>query len=121
VIGLGGVPEQYPKRIEELIECHEELASWGLVLRRPKSMELCSPKPVVFAVFPIIHYARNPPHNLLLFLEDPGLHANTELLDAITETLAAMVDRGVGLVLQGEAAERVYRGIRERGAPGILA
>ncbi len=121
VIGLGGVSEAYTRKVEELIECHEELASWGLLLRKPKANELCAPKPVVFAVFPLLHYARNPPHNLMLMVEDPGLHANTELLDAITELLAALAERGASIVLHGEAAERVYRGIRERGVPGIHA
>ncbi len=121
LIGMGGVDETYPRRVEELVDCHEELASWGLMLRKPKSMEHCSPKPVVFAVFPLLHYARNTPHNLLLMIEDPGLHANTELLDALTRLLAAMADKGVGVVLQGEAADQVYRGLRERGVPGIHA
>ncbi len=121
LIGLGGIDESYPKRVEQLIDCHEELAPWGLYLRKPKSNEHCAPKPVVFAVFPFIHYARNPPHNLMLMIEDPGLHANTELLDAISQLLAALADRGASIVVQGEAADYVYRVLRERGVPGIQA
>ncbi len=121
LIGMGPAGEEYARRIEELVECHEELASWGLLLRKPKSTELCAPKPVVFAVFPLLHYARNMPYNMLLFLEDPALHANTELLDAVTGLLASMVEKGAALVLHGDGAERVYRDIKARGVQAILA
>ncbi|AEM39780.1 hypothetical protein Pyrfu_1927 [Pyrolobus fumarii 1A] len=121
MIGLGNVNEGLVKKLEELIECHVELSSWGILLRKPKSMELCGLKPVIFAVFPLIHYARNMPYNLMLMIEDPGLHANTEMLDAITDVLAAMAEKGAAVVLHGEAAERIHRELRARGIPHILA
>ncbi len=120
-LGLGAVDEGRIRRLEELIGCSVELSSWGVTARKYKSLEVCPMNPLVFVTLPFLHYARYPPHNLLLLVEDPTLHLNTEMTEALADILAALVEKGAGVVLWGEGAERLFKMLRERGVEYILA
>ncbi len=120
-LGLGAVDKGLIRRVEERIGCSVELASWGINARKYKSSEVCPLTPAILAVLPFIHYALYPPHNLLVFAEDPALHLNTETMEALADMLVALTRKGAGIVLWGEGAERLYKMMQERGAECILA